>query len=324
MAKQRKPVPKSQREISEGLQTPSYVQAGNPNGSSEYSSNPNINQAGIPFNRSEKMSRKGDSYKDFTVGIQDIDEAVFYYFENVIRPFVYQNGERREVPIIYGSPERWKSVQKDGYYRDKNGRIMSPIIMFKRNSLTKNRNITNKLDANQPHLYTSWQKSWNSKNFYSNFNLLNNREQTKQFIANVVPDYVTLSYSVIVQTYYIEQLNKIIESVEYASDAYWGNPDRFKFMARIDSFNTVNEIAKGEDRSVRSTFDINMYGYIIPDAIQKDLSSIKKYNSKSKVIFSLETTSNPQVFQSDPQVTEDGRNRLAENVTTRKRLNDEE
>ncbi len=201
---------------------------------------------------------------------------------------------------------------------------MSPIIMFKRNSLTKNRSITNKLDANQPHLYTSWQKSWNSKNFYSNFNLLNNRDQTKQFIANVVPDYVTLSYSVIVQTYYIEQLNKIIESVEYASDAYWGNPDRFKFMARIDSFNTVNEIAKGEDRSVRSTFDINMYGYIIPDAIQKDLSSIKKYNSKSKVIFSMETTSNPQVFQSDPQITEDGRNRLTENVTTRKRLNDEE
>ena len=324
MAKGRKPIPKTQRELSEGLQDPSYVQAGNPNGSGKYSTNPNLNQSGIPFNRSEKMSRKGDNYKDFTVGLQDIDEAIFYYFENVIRPFVYQNGERREVPIIYGSPERWKSVQKDGYYRDKNGRIMSPIIMFKRNSLTKNRNITNKLDANQPHLYTSWQKSWNSKNFYSNFNLLNNRDQTKQFIANVVPDYVTLSYSVIVQTYYIEQLNKIIESVEYASDAYWGNPDRFKFMARIDSFNTVNEIAKGEDRSVRSTFDINMYGYIIPDAIQKDLSSIKKYNSKSKVIFSMETTSNPQVFQSDPQITEDGRNRLTENVTTRKRLNDEE
>ena len=324
MAKQRKPVPKSQREISEGLQTPSYVQAGNPNGSSEYSSNPNVNQAGIPFNRSEKMSRKGDSYKDFTVGIQDIDEAVFYYFENVIRPFVYQNGERREVPIIYGSPERWKSVQKDGYYRDKNGRIMSPIIMFKRNSITKNRSLTNKLDANQPNLYTSWMRQYNPKNFYSNFNTLNNRDQTKQFVANVVPDYVNLSYSVIVQTYYIEQLNPIIEAINYASDAYWGNPQRFKFMARIDSFNTVNEIAQGEDRSVRSTFDINMYGYIIPDAIQKDLNSIKKYNSKSKVTFSLETTSKPDVYNPDPQVTEDGRNRLAENVTTRKRLNDEE
>ena len=120
MAKQRKPIPKSQREISEGLQTPSYTQAGNPNGANKYSTDPNINQAGIPFNRSEKMSRKGDTYKEFTIGIQDIDESIFYYFENVIRPFVYQNGERIAVPIIYGAPERWKSVQKDGYYRDKN------------------------------------------------------------------------------------------------------------------------------------------------------------------------------------------------------------
>jgi hypothetical protein len=324
MAKQRKPIPKTQREISEGLQTPTDAQMGNPNGANKYSEQPDVNQAGIPFNRSEKLSRKGDTYKDFTVSIQDIDESIFYYFENVIRPFVYQNGERIAVPIIYGSPERWKSVQKDGYYRDKNGRIMSPIIMFKRNSITKNRSITNKLDANQPNLYTAWMKQYNPKNFYSNFNTLNNRDQTKQFVANVVPDYVTIQYSVIVQTYYVEQLNTIVEAINYASDAYWGDPQRFKFMARIDSFNTVNEIAKGEDRSVRSTFDINMYGYIIPDIVQKDLNSIKKYNSKSKVIFSLETTSNPQIYESNPQITVDGRNRLSENVTTRKRINDEE
>ena len=323
MAKQRKPIPKTQRELSEGLQTPSYVQAGNPNGANNYSADPDINQSGISFNRSEKMSRKGDTYKEFTVGLQDIDESIFYYFENVIRPFVYQNGERREVPVIYGSPERWKSMQKDGYYRDKNNRIMSPIIMFKRNSITKNRSLTNKLDANQPNLYTSWMKQYNPKNFYSNFNALNNRDQTKQFVANVVPDYVTLSYSVVVQTYYIEQLNPIIEAINYASDAYWGNPERFKFMARIDSFNTVNEIAKGEDRSVRSTFDINMYGYIIPDTIQKNLSAVKKYNSRSKVIFSMETTSDPNVFNPNPQITDDGRNRLEQNAKTRRRLRDE-
>ena len=37
-----------------------------------------------------------------------------------------------QVPVIYGSPERWKSIQKDAYYRDKKGAIMMPIIMFKR------------------------------------------------------------------------------------------------------------------------------------------------------------------------------------------------
>ena len=321
MAQNRKPRPKTQREISEANVDP--YNGINPNTATQYSSNPNVNQSGVEFNRSEKVSLKGDTYKEFTVGIQDIDEAIFYYFDNVIRPFVYQNNQRIAVPVIYGSPERWKAVQKDGYYRDKDGKIMMPLIMIKRNSITKNRSITNKLDANFPHLYTSWQKSYNPSNFYSNFNALNNRVQTKQFIANVVPDYVTITYDVTIQTYYMEQLNKIVEACEYASDSYWGNPERFKFMARIDSFNTVNELSQGEERSVRSTFTINMYGYIVPDVIQKDLSAIKKYNSRSKIIFSMETTSDPQVFNPNPQVTEDGRNRLVENVNTRRRLNDE-
>ena len=275
-------------------------------------------------NRAKEVSKNNDkTATNFYLGLETIDEAIFYYFDNVIRPFVYQNGQRIAVPVIYGSPERWKAVQKDGYYRDKNGKIMSPIIMIKRNNLTKNRNITNKLDANFPHLYTSWQKSYNPSNFYSNFNALNNRVQTKQFVANVVPDYVTITYDVSIQTYYMEQLNKIVEACEYASDSYWGNPERFKFMSRIDSFNTVNEINQGEERSVRSTFTINMYGYIVPDVIQKDLSAVKKYNSRSKIIFSMETTSDPKVFNPDPQVATDGRNRLPENVNTRRRLNEE-
>ena len=215
----RKPVPKSQKEISKNLQTPTDPRMGNPNDATPGPQYPPINQANIDFNRSTKMSFKGDKTKPFSIGIQDIDESIMYYFTEVIQPFVIQNGERIEVPIIYGSPERWKSVQKDGYYRDKKGAIMNPIIMFKRDGLTRNRTLTRKLDANEPNLYTFWQKSYNNKNFYSNFNILNNRVQTKQYIVNVVPDYVTLTYSCIVQTYYMEQLNKIVESINYASDA---------------------------------------------------------------------------------------------------------
>lgn len=326
----RKPVPKTQKEISVGLQTPHDPTVGNPNNPDQFSIHPDINQSGIPFNRSEKMSRRGDTYKQFTVGLEDIDESIFYYFNNVIKPFVHQNGERIPVPIIYGNPERWNNFQKDGFYRDKSGAIMMPIIVIKRDSITKNRNLTNKLDANFPNLYTSWQKQYNDKNFYSNFNVLNNRVQTKQFVANVVPDYVTLQYSVIIQTYYMDQLNKIVEAINYASDAYWGDPERFKFKATIDGFTNANQLAQGQERVVRSNFTINMYGYIVPDVIQKDLASVKKYNSKSKIIFSLETTSNPEVFNPNPQVappvTGAGapRDRLAENVNTRKRINTDE
>lgn len=302
MARNKKPAPKSQRELSNNQVEP-YVDPGtgetlgNPNDPSDFRQFNKNTQRGIDFNRSEKMSFKGDATKPFTISIQDIDEAVLYYFDNIIRPTVIQNGERIPVPLVYGSPERFKAVQKDGFYRDKEGKIMSPLIMFKRDSLENNRSLTNKLDANFPHLYTSWQKAYNPKNDYSNFSVLNNRVPTKQFIANVVPDYVTLTYSFLIQTYYIEQLNKVIEAINYTSDSYWGDPERFQFKSRIDTFNTITELNQGQDRVVRSNFTLKIHGYIIPDVVQKDVNSIKKYNSKSKVIFSLETFTSNQSFQ---------------------------
>ncbi len=129
MARGRKPIPKTQREISESLQEPFVPPVGAPGFQS--TGNPN-NANGV--NRAEQTSFKDDTVKPLSIGIQDLDESVMYYFQNVIKPFVIQNGERIAVPIIYGSPEKWKSFQKDGYYRDLNGRMMAPLIMFKKNN----------------------------------------------------------------------------------------------------------------------------------------------------------------------------------------------
>jgi hypothetical protein len=295
MPRGRKPVPKSQREISNNQVNP-YVDPengdtlGNPNIPSDFRQFTPTEQNGVDFNRSEKLSFNDDTVKPFSVGIQDIDEAIFYYFENIIKPFVIQNGVRLPVPVIYGSPEKWKSVQKDGYYKDKNGKIMNPIIMFKRDNIERNRSTYNKLDANSPNLYTSWQKAYNPKNSYSNFNVLTNRIPVKQFVVNVVPDYVTVTYSFIVQTYYMDQLNKIVEAINYASDSYWGDPERFKFKSKIDSFGITTELNQSDERVVRSTFTLTAYGYIVPDTIQKDLTSLKKYNSRAKIIIGLEVS----------------------------------
>ena len=92
-----------------------------------------------------------------------------YYFKNIIKPSVIQNGQNLPIPIIYGSPERWKSVQKDGYYRDKSGKIMAPLLMYKRTDIAKNYSIGNKLDANNPHNYAVYGKKYSKKNEYDNF-----------------------------------------------------------------------------------------------------------------------------------------------------------
>jgi len=275
----RKPTPKSQKEISESLHKSDFPQYGNPN-------------KRVKTTRANQTSWKGDNVKPFTVGLQDIDEAVFYYFNEVIRPVVMQNSERLPVPVIYGSPEKWKSYQKDGYYRDLKGKIMAPLIMFKRNNLEKNRTIANKLDANNPNNYNVSKKMYDPRNAYDNFNVLNNRKPQIQYYATVVPDYVTVTYTCAAFTYYVDQLNKIVESIEYASDAYWGNPERYKFRAMINSFGFQTELAQDNERIVRSTFDIQLNGYIIPDNVQKGTNAISKFSNSSQIVISETPTTN--------------------------------
>ena len=280
MAKYRKPVPKTQRQISEEQHKSTYEQQGNPN-----KAVPSQN------NRATKISWKGDDVKPFTIGIQDIDEAVLYYIKNVIKPFVIQNGTRIEVPVIYGSPERWKSVQRDGYYKDKNGAIMLPLMIFKRDTIEKVRSVGNKLDANYPNNFEVFEKKYTPRNAYSSFDVLNGVKPQKEYYAVIMPDYVTITYSCIISTYYIEQLNKIVEAVNYASDAYWGDPERYKFKARIDTINTPTELVEGNNRSVKANFNIILNGQVVPEVIQKDTSAINKFFNKTKTIFNIETTS---------------------------------
>jgi hypothetical protein len=287
MTQIRKPIPKTQKQLGNEQVTPTYQQAGNPNNFDATPQN----------NRALNTSFKGDTVKPFSVGIQDIDEAVFYYFQNVIQPSVIQNGARLNVPVIYGSPEKWKSFQKDGYYRDQKGKIMAPLIMFKRTDIAKNRTIANKLDANYPNNFGVFTKQYTQRNSYDNFKVLTNRIPQKQFYAVVMPDYLTVTYEVAVFTYYAEQLNKIVESMEYASDAYWGNPQRYQFKAMIDSFGFQTELTQDDERIVRSTFNVKINGYIIPEILQKDITALKKFSNKTKIIFSVEATDNTMIFE---------------------------
>lgn len=277
--KGRTPIPKTQREISVSQQVPFDQEVGNPNFANGK-------------NRGEQISFKGDTVKPFSIGIQDIDESIFYYFQNVIKPFVIQNGERLEVPIIYGSPEKWKSFQKDGYYRDSQGRIMMPIIMFKRDNIDKVRTIANKLDANNPNNISISRKKYSPQNGYDNFSVLNNVVPQKTNYAVVIPDYITVTYSCAVNTYYMDQLNKIVEAIEYASDSYWGDPSKFQFRAMIDSFAIKTELSDKEERTVSSTFSIKLNGYIIPDVPQKDLTALKKIPDVVKITVTEQVINN--------------------------------
>jgi hypothetical protein len=239
--------------------------------------------------RELQRSVKNDDVKKFSVGLRDIDEAIFYYFKEVIKPSVMQNSKKKNVPVLYGSPERWAAVQKNGFIRDRHGKIQLPLIVVKRDSIEKNRSLGNKMDANNPNNFGVFEKKYSSKNRYDRFSLLNNRNIVKEYQGVVVPDYVNLVYSCIIFTEYIEQMNKIVESINYASDSYWGDPEKFKFRAMINNYTTSTEIAQGSDRTVKTEFQINLLGHIVPDSFNTLPQGVSKYFSKSSVVFGVET-----------------------------------
>jgi len=241
-------------------------------------------------NRAYQTTVKGGREKDFYIGIKDIDEAVMYYFNNVLKLSVIQNNARVNVPVIYGTPENWKSVQADGYYRDENGKMMAPLLMFKRSNITQNRDLGYKLDGNLVHNLQTFKTAFNSRNFYSNFNVLNSRVPETKYVVSVTPDYITVTYECILWTYFVEQMDKLIEAVNFASRSYWGDPNRFQFLSSIESFEDAISYEIGENRAVRSNFTLTLNGYLIPDTINKKLANASIYYGVSKIIFGLEMT----------------------------------
>jgi hypothetical protein len=242
------------------------------------------------FNRAYEVSFKDIEDKKFSVGIKDIDEAIMYYFTNVLKLSVYQNNNQVTVPVIYGSPEKWKSVQRDGYYRDGAARIMSPLIMFKRESVAQNRNLGNKLDGNKAQNVQLFKKNFSRRNIYDNFHTLQQQIPQEEYVVVVTPDYVTLTYRCVMWTNFVEQMDKLIEAVNFASNSYWGDASKFQFLARVDSFEDSLTYETGEDRLVRTNFTLNLNGYLIPDTVNAYLAqlSLKTYNL-CKIVFNTET-----------------------------------
>jgi hypothetical protein len=277
--------PENRREFMNKLIVPYDQEVGNPN--SVFSEPTKLGQP--ENNRATQISVKGDTDKDFYIGLQDITDAVSYYFNNVLRLHVIQNNNKITIPVIYGTPENWKGVQRDGYYRDKNGKLQAPLIMYKRTVTTPNRGLGNKLDGNAVRNVQLFEKRYNQRNNYGNFAVLTSRDPEKEYIVSVTPDYVTVEFECLLWTYSVEQMDKLIESLNFSSRSYWGDPNKFQFYSQIETFSDNISYDLGEDRAVKTAFTLTLNGYLIPDSVNKKLANANRYYGASQILFGMET-----------------------------------
>ena len=241
------------------------------------------------LNRGYLYSRSKDDVKNPSVTLMDMDGAITHYFENVIKPSVEDNGENVKVPIMYASPERWKAIQRDGFMKDKKRQTITPVIAYRRTSIEKDESLPiDKLDANNPHHFYTFEKKFSKVNKYDNFSTQIGLLPQREYYNVTMPDYVTITYDFIIWTSYIEQMNKIVERVVYSDGAYWGDPDKMRFRTSVDSFTDATEVSEAE-RLVRTNFTVSMRGYLLPEGNFDHRSTTQKFLTPKKIIFGTET-----------------------------------
>ena len=234
-------------------------------------------------NRGEQVSRKKDKVRNISVGLQDIDTTIMYYFNEVIKPDVLDGGDRYKVPIRYASAERWKSVQSDGFLRSPRGQILLPVIVYRRTSTARDETIpVDSMDNHQ--LKYTFESRYSNKNRYDKFSAQYGLKPKKELYSVAVPDYQVLTYDVVVWTEYISQLNGIIEKVVHSEGKYWGKPGKFRFRNKIDSIEDATELTSDGDRMVKATFSMTFNGYLMPEDYDYEVLTQKSFTTGKVVI----------------------------------------
>ena len=235
------------------------------------------------LNRAQQLKTEVQNHKG--VKLYDVDMAIAEHMIDVVVPTVEAMGEKIKVPVVYGNPERWKAIQKDGYLRDKQGQVQIPLVVFKRNSIARDDSMANTMNRN---VFYPVVTKYSKKHKYDRFSAMTGAQRPVEQYNITMPDYVTITYEVIIWTDFTEHMNKIVEQFQYATDEYWGDKNGFKFRVKIDSFDTTAEVGEGTQRIVKTNFTMVVNAYLLPEKFDNE-STTKKSISPKKIVWGLET-----------------------------------
>jgi hypothetical protein len=196
---------------------------------------------------------------DESITLKLIDTTIVNHFSKIM-PQIQQDGQPIDVPVMYAGSERWKQIQTDGVIRDKFDKIQLPVAVINRTSIEK-ANINSAV--NQYNVYTVQQK-YNSRNAYDKFNVLNRVTPSEKYYSMMIPDYYNIVYSGMLWTQYVEHMNALTEAIAFESNTYWGNAGDYRFRTEIDQFTFDVDLPPTDDRMVRTSFTMSVFGYLLP------------------------------------------------------------
>ena len=241
------------------------------------------------INRANQIRRDTDTIKTPTCNIYDVDYAVLSYLRETIHPQVVQDGMSVDVPIMYANGEKWSMVQKHGYMRDAKGKLMTPLIFIKRNNIVE-RDSLKKLDVNinPPGNALTFKNKYTQQNKYDRFHILQGKKPTEEYYISTVPEFIDVTYDLLIWCEYTEQLNSVIEQIMPTGGFAWGTSWKFNTYIGDYSFETMN------NTGVRATLPLTTKATLLFENELRQ-STFKKRYSVKKITFKSET----QTFNAD-------------------------
>ena len=231
--------------------------------------------------------------KGFSIGLKEIDTAVIKHVQNIMKPKIKEQNEIISVPVLYGNEERWKSIKARGTLRDKNGVIILPMIVLKRTSVGFDESMPLSFDNDVQGKFISVVRSssgWSKNNRYDRFAVLTGQQPVQEFVKTGMPDFVRCSYSIVMMTSFIEQMNELNSLWIEHLETYFGDQTSHRFLSSLDGdiSNEIEMESQGE-RMIRNEFTMTIKGYMIPEFTDnifgKTAELGRAYNPK-KVSFS--------------------------------------
>jgi len=228
--------------------------------------------------------KRDGTVKDISTSLYDIDYAIKWHLETIIQPTVMEENSIITVPIIFANGEKWASVQKHGCLRDSQGKTLTPIIMIRRNSVSKREDIQDLKVLESADARITVERKYTKNNRYSRF-ALTGAPIEKEYYSVDVPKFVQVEYELICWTNNTVQLNEIVEHLLWFDGKAFG--DSYKFITSIDppSFENMNNV--GEDRVVKATLSMRTKAHIL-NATGPNAPIMYKLNPINRFVMGIE------------------------------------
>ena len=249
--------------------------------------------------RDSQMRRDNDTVKVPKIGLYDIDFAIYSHIRDKWQPNIIDNDVSIQVPIIFATGEKWAQIRANGYIRDQHNMLQTPLIAIKRGDISQDDRLS--MHPGQvwggnstlmpkhrliPYKTNGMQYDQVSGQYLS--------KESVEFYLVDVPEYVRISYDLILWTTLQEHMNVLVQGIIPMSNHMWG--DFYKFRTTIQSITPDNINAPGDDRIVKTTINLQVDGYLRNEYEYKQ-SKIQKAYSIKRVKFMEEGVD--RIIQSD-------------------------